>query len=813
MSGPSSPDEPDVPGAPTPEVPEPAPEPQPEKEPPPEPTPPPEEPVPEPPKPERPEPELPPKPEEPEPPRPAPPEIPERHDPGPSQAPIEIPQQEPPSPGGSTPIIAASEAAIAATDAPTAPLADAATAPLADAATAPLTDAATAPLAEAPRAKSEPRIKTEPPVPRAPSRPRARRTDDDLRPPRLDDGSPDAPDDADDFDQDSDEYDEDTAARRLGRRFMRATTDIIELGEELRGQYRRHDGVVIALALVIVFAAAQLHRHLVTPEPVTEKQFGLTFARSTAWLAPEPAPMPAPRLVPGVTPARPREGQLPYHVVYTSALDAEARLEVLIDERPPWSNLLTGLELDRRTRYGELYAADSSQVRSVEGHDWLRTEYHYAFVPEVGDQPRIGHAVEYATVDREHLYVITFHGSTSQTDRMEDVTAPSLRVESRTGMPLLPQVGRLDRTKRPAAVDAVFPSTAMVVVVDVVDGRLRAAGGASGIVIGADGSILTNYHVIRAEPPGTPDPQNAPPHLHDLFVIGRFAGVDKPPQLVCAGRPSRAKYDAKTDLALLKCDTDLDGRAWSPSSIAWPAISTKRPPDVRPLERLWVLGYPDVGGGGLTLSQGIVEGWTGAEGAVGRDYLKTDAPITHGNSGGPVVDNDGRLIGIATAYRTRVTIDGSIVETAKVGLVRPLAAAENAIETVRVGWTPREGHNSFELEPQAIEAPPEGVYLSTRILDAANDQPLTGALLMVLRPQVGAADIDMNKLDEQVLAWGRANADGEVHLKQPVPVPGTYSVLVVARGYEPLIGDHELHLAEDTAPYFDPWGVVRLQSR
>jgi hypothetical protein len=320
----------------------------------------------------------------------------------------------------------------------------------------------------------------------------------------------------------------------------------------------------------------------------------------------------------------------------------------------------------------------------------------------------------------------------------------------------------------------------MVVVVDVVDGRLRAAGGASGIVIGADGSILTNYHVIRADPPGTPDPQNAPPHLHDLFVIGRFVGVDKPPQLVCAGRPSRAKFDARTDLALLKCDTDLDGRAWSPSSIAWPAISTKRPPDVRPLERLWVLGYPDVGGGGLTLTQGIVEGWTGAEGAVGRDYLKTDAPITHGNSG---------------------------------GLVPPLAAAENAIETVRVGWTPREGHNSFELEPQAVEAPPEGVYLSTHILDAANDQPLAGALLMVLRPQVGAADIDMNKLDEQVLAWGRANADGEVHLRQPVPVPGNYSVLVVARGYEPLIGDHELRLAEDTAPYFDPWGVVRLQSR
>ncbi|HTJ42740.1 MAG TPA: serine protease [Kofleriaceae bacterium] len=734
-----------------PELPDPKPEPTPEKEPTPA-QPPPEEPAPEPPKPEQPEPELPPKPEEPEPPKPAPPEIPDTHDPEPAAPPTEIPQQEPPSPGSSTPIIAAG-------------------------------------LAEAPR---------------PPSQPRARRTSDDLRPESYDEH---------DEEEDSDEFDEDTAARRIGRRFMRATTDLVELGEELRGQYRRHDGVVVALALVIVFVAAQVHRRLVTPEAIIKTEHGLTFARSTAWLTPESVPMPAPRLVPGITPVRSREGALPYHVVFTSALDAESRLEILIDERPPWSNLLTGLELDRRTRYGELYAADSSQVRSVEGHDWLRTEYHYAFVPEVGDQPRIGHAVEYATVDREHLYVITFHGSPAQTERMEDVTAPSLRVESRTGMPLLPQVGRLERTQRPPAVDAIFPSTAMVVVVDVVDGRLRAAGGASGIIIGADGSIITNYHVLRAAPPSTPDPPGLPPRLHDLFVIGRFAGVGRPPTLVCAGHPSRAKFDAKLDLALVKCDTDLDGRAWAPASITWPAIATKKPPDVRPLERLWVLGYPDVGGGGLTLSQGIVEGWTGAEGAVGRDYLKTDAPITHGNSGGPVVDNDGRLIGIATAFRTRVTADGSVVETAKVGLVRPLASAENAIETVRVGWTPREGHNTFDLEPTAIEAPPEGVYLSTKIFDAANDQPIAGALLMVLSPKYGAADVDMNRLNEQVLAWGRANADGEVHLKQPVPVPGNYSVLVIAPGYEPLIGDHELRLAEDTAPYFDPWGVVRLQAR
>jgi S1-C subfamily serine protease len=607
--------------------------------------------------------------------------------------------------------------------------------------------------------------------------------------------------------------DDESAALRFGRRFRRATTDLVEFGEELRGHYRRQDGIVVALALAIVFVGGLVHRELVTPEQVAFREHGLSFQRSTAWLAPEETPLPPPRLVPGTLPARPHPGELPYHVVFTSALDAEARLEIRIEPRPPWSNLLTGLELDRRARFGELYAARPGQVRSIGDHEWLRTEYHYAYAPVAGDEPRIGHAVEYATVDPERLYVVTFHGTAGEIARMEDVTVASLHVDKHSGMPLLPQVSRLGRTQRPDEVSAVFPSTAMVIVVDVDTGRMRAAGGASGIIVGTDGSILTNYHLLRAKA-GTTDPRgiHLPDRLHDLFVVGRYVGVDQPPQLICAGHPDRSKYDPLLDLALIKCDTDLDGRAWSASSITWPAIATNRAPDVRPGQRLWVLGYPDVGGGGLTLTQGLIEGWTGVDGALGRDYIKTDAATSHGSSGGPVVDDKGRLVGIATVYRVRITTTGTLVETTKVGLVRPLAAAADALATVRTGWLPRTGHNTFALEPNAVEAPAEGVHLSTTIVDAANDKPIAGALLMVLNGSVGAGDIDVNRLDEQVVAWGRSNAFGEVQLKQPVPVPGTYSVLVIARDYDPLVGDHELRLAEDTPPLFDPWGVVRIQA-
>jgi len=84
---------------------------------------------------------------------------------------------------------------------------------------------------------------------------------------------------------------------------------------------------------------------------------------------------------------------------------------------------------------------------------------------------------------------------------------------------------------------------------------------------------------------------------------------------------------------------------------------------------------------------------------------------------------------------------------------------------------------------------------------------------MVLRPGVSASAVDVNRLDDQVLAWGRSNMQGEVQLKQPVPVPGTYTVMVVARGYEALIGEGALHLDDKTPPAFDPWGEIRLRAR
>ena len=178
-----------------------------------------------------------------------------------------------------------------------------------------------------------------------------------------------------------------------------------------------------------------------------------------------------------------------------------------------------------------------------------------------------------------------------------------------------------------------------------------------------------------------------------------------------------------------------------------------------------------------------------------------------------MIDDSGRLVGIAAAFRTRMTANGGVIETAQVGLVRPIGAASNLLAYAAAGWTPREGYNDVELTPTAVEAASEGVRIYTTVVDDSNDAPIRDATVMVLKSGVNTSTIDMNRLDDQAIAWGKTNSLGEVRLKQLVPIPGTYTVMVIAPGYEPLIGESELHLDEKTPPSFDPWGKIGLRSR
>jgi S1-C subfamily serine protease len=144
----------------------------------------------------------------------------------------------------------------------------------------------------------------------------------------------------------------------------------------------------------------------------------------------------------------------------------------------------------------------------------------------------------------------------------------------------------------------------------------------SGFVIDRAGHIVTNYHVIEGA----------------QKVQVSFSGQDQIPATVVGKDPS-------TDIAVLKVDTH--SRALTPLALGDSDA-------VRVGDTVYAIGNPF--GLTRTLTAGIVS-------AVGRQIfspnglpveraIQTDAAINHGNSGGPLLDAEGRVIGVTSQIQT-----------------------------------------------------------------------------------------------------------------------------------------------------------------
>lgn len=144
------------------------------------------------------------------------------------------------------------------------------------------------------------------------------------------------------------------------------------------------------------------------------------------------------------------------------------------------------------------------------------------------------------------------------------------------------------------------------------DSSLRGLG--SGVIMDEKGYILTNYHVVRKA---------------DEILVALQDGRRFTADIV--------GLDAETDLAVLKISA-----GHLPTAIAR-LDSQPRVGDI-------VLAIGNPYNLGQTITQGIISA-TGRNGLSSgyQDFLQTDAAINKGNSGGALIDTDGRLIGINTA--------------------------------------------------------------------------------------------------------------------------------------------------------------------
>ena len=142
--------------------------------------------------------------------------------------------------------------------------------------------------------------------------------------------------------------------------------------------------------------------------------------------------------------------------------------------------------------------------------------------------------------------------------------------------------------------------------------RSQALG--SGFVISEDGFIVTNNHVIEGA---------------DEILIEFFSGEELPAEVVGT--------DPNTDIALLKVESD------SPLMfVPFGDSDVMRVGD-------WVMAMGNPLGQGFSVSAGIVSARNRALSGTYDDYIQTDAAINRGNSGGPLFNMDGEVIGVNTA--------------------------------------------------------------------------------------------------------------------------------------------------------------------
>lgn len=155
--------------------------------------------------------------------------------------------------------------------------------------------------------------------------------------------------------------------------------------------------------------------------------------------------------------------------------------------------------------------------------------------------------------------------------------------------------------------------------------RQRAIG--SGVIVDADGYIMTNAHVVEG--------------AQRVRVVLPVPPSRSPLEMEPLGK--RQILDAKvigthkeTDLALLKIDAQ---------HLPTLPLGTRRP--VQPGELVLAIGSPE----GLqnSVTMGVVSSvWRQPDPDKPMVYIQTDAPINPGNSGGPLVDLDGYILGLNT---------------------------------------------------------------------------------------------------------------------------------------------------------------------
>jgi serine protease Do len=258
----------------------------------------------------------------------------------------------------------------------------------------------------------------------------------------------------------------------------------------------------------------------------------------------------------------------------------------------------------------------------------------------------------------------------------------------------------------------------------------------SGFIIDPKGVVLTNYHVVD--------------------------GADRVQVTLKDGRKivsKEFKGDRKNDLAIVRIN------AGSPL----PYLQLGDSDAMEIGDRVLAVGAPFGLAGSVTSGIVSAKGRDGVspDHAVYEDYLQTDAAINPGNSGGPLVNLQGKVIGINTAIRTRT---GGFQG---VGLAITSNVAKNIVDQLTREGVVHRGYLGIAFEP-----------LRPEVAEELNLKDQKGVVVKDVRKGSPAAKAGLKPLDVIVALDGKSFNEGRElqRLVGSLPVHRSVDITVIRDG-------------------------------
>jgi len=284
--------------------------------------------------------------------------------------------------------------------------------------------------------------------------------------------------------------------------------------------------------------------------------------------------------------------------------------------------------------------------------------------------------------------------------------------------------------------------------------KYRQQGLGSGVIITEDGYILTNNHVIEdADADGVKVAMPDGKTKYVAKVVGR---------------------DPRTDVAVLKIEV--------PKKL--PALILADSDKLEVGDFVLAVGNPF--GIGQSVSSGIISALGRGFGILGQqgyeDFIQTDAPINRGNSGGALVDAEGRLIGI------NQSIASPSGASSGVGFAVPINLARSVLERLVADGKVVRGFLGVSLQP-----------ITPELAEDFNLPETAGALVGGVQPNTPAAKAGMLAGDV-IIDFNGKNVSDSTHLRlmvaqTPPKTPVTFKAL--RKGKEKLFNVTLAELPDD----------------